>query len=682
MPEERGSIYKSTANEIGEALKAKLGGEGFAPKDWSENLNLLGIASEDTEAAINSLKESEGSGERCSILLSTANAIGSMLNKKYNSSRGFSPAEWASATRKMKALETDTKSGGIVNLKGAKEVPITSLAGTINPTLEGTDTLVVTRLGKNLLENTLTSQTLNGTTFTVNSDKTITISGTPSTQTRVYIHSGEFYKTKVVSYFSCGSMPSGTRIFCQKTSSGGTSSYPTISPTTTLDDIGATYNNMLLEINTTFDGTPFTIQPMIEVGSEATDYTTYVAPTTYTANLGRTIYGGSADIVKGEGVEGYGIVDLGTLTWTKRNTSSGHWRFTTQDVPVVINDDASHVPSMVCAEYTAISPTQSWNGIEGVSCNTGISQLMVCDESYETASDFTTAVSGVYLVYPLANYSDFTFDPIPINTSGDTENFYTSHGDTAITYYEAPTPYTRGSASGGIASFSGANTEFPLTKLKATIAPSVEGVSRVVVKNEGKNLLDFSAFSDYSNWKTDITENQSYPTSSANRGLLLDLPQGTYTVTFGIDSETYPTYLYLCKDDGSESTRLIYFTGANFSVSSGTFTVDGSSKYYLRMGSTGTEESFNGQVEKISFCQIEVGSSATQFEPYKQPTTYTAELGETVYGGSVDFVSGEVKDSNDNTFYIDPQEIYPREGVNNIWNDANGDTEVTYFEEE
>lgn len=41
--------------------------------------------------------------------------------------------------------------------------------------------------------------------------------------------------------------------------------------------------------------------------------------------------------------------------------------------------------------------------------------------------------------------------------------------------------------------------------------------------------------------------------------------------------------------------------------------------------------------------QVEVGSTATAYEPY-QGETYTETLGQTVYGGNVDFVSGELTD--------------------------------------
>jgi len=40
--------------------------------------------------------------------------------------------------------------------------------------------------------------------------------------------------------------------------------------------------------------------------------------------------------------------------------------------------------------------------------------------------------------------------------------------------------------------------------------------------------------------------------------------------------------------------------------------------------------------------QIELGSTATDYEPYQEGGTYTTALGQTVYGGTLDVVSGEL----------------------------------------
>lgn len=649
MPEERGSIYKTTANEIGEALKAKLGGDGFAPKDWSENLNLLGIASEDTEAAINSLKESEGSGERGSILLSTANTIGSMLNKKYNSQRGFSPAEWASATRKMKALETDTKSGGIVNLKGAKEVPITSLVGTISPTLEGVDSLAAIRLGKNF------ANFVNG--YGIAGNGTIESTATRcATIEPIPIIENVTYKVYV----------ENNRGFIIAVWHGDTLVRRTASLSTgnTLDTSGGDRFYLCIYGAAGVTCTVEDDKPRCLTSDDLdTSYTPYVEPTTYTANLGRTIYGGSADIVKGEGKIKCIKVKFSDLTWYS-NLLNGAQQFYTvlSDSAVPVNNNTV-LEGLVCDDYTVTYANDVYVDTtigDKISINTG-NALQIRDYSVSTLEAFKEKTKDYYLVYPLATSESFTFDPIPINTSGDTENFYTSNGDASITYYEEPTPYTRGSASGMIASIPEANTEFPFTKLKATIAPSVEGVSSVVVKNEGKNFIDDStAYQFGSNYIT-IGGNLQYNFSYF-------LKAGTYTISLsGIAA-----YAYIRKQ-GTTTNTIIKGKDA----ASATFTLD-SDGFYAFWLYNNTD---NISVDDIEYIQVEVGTSATEYTAYKQPTTYTAELGETVFGGSVDLVSGEVIDSNDVTFYIEPQEIYPNKGVNNIWNDANGITEVGYFGE-
>lgn len=98
----------------------------------------------------------------------------------------------------------------------------------------------------------------------------------------------------------------------------------------------------------------------------------------------------------------YGIVDLGTLSWTKRNTSTGHWRFTTQDIPIKWNSASDAVGNMVCPRYQSVSASNTWNGITGISSHTTMTQLLVCDETYSDAATFKSAMSGVYLIYELA----------------------------------------------------------------------------------------------------------------------------------------------------------------------------------------------------------------------------------------------------------------------------------------
>lgn len=157
--------------------------------------------------------------------------------------------------------------------------------------ITGHDSAQLFRVGKNLFNNSLESVTINGTTIVVNEDKSVTISGTPSARVRVYLNNTDHLSFDFRTYFSCGIMPTGTRVFCSR-KINGVADYPTISPRLPFQN-GIEYYNFMLEINTSYDGTPFTIYPQLEVGSAATDYEPYASDhTPITVNFGQTVYKG------------------------------------------------------------------------------------------------------------------------------------------------------------------------------------------------------------------------------------------------------------------------------------------------------------------------------------------------------------------------------------------------------
>ena len=131
----RGSILISTANDIGSSLVDVIGGEGYTPNEWSKEINLCGIAAADVPTALENIEESTPSGtDRGSISLDTANAVGAVLNKKFNTARGFKPSEWASAISKLTELEVKTASGSVASFDdGADDVPLKSCTCEIVP---------------------------------------------------------------------------------------------------------------------------------------------------------------------------------------------------------------------------------------------------------------------------------------------------------------------------------------------------------------------------------------------------------------------------------------------------------------------------------------------------------------------------------------------------------------------
>lgn len=150
----RGSILISTANDIGSSLVDVIGGEGYSPNEWAKEINICGIAAADIPTALDNIEESTPSGtDRGDISLDTGNAVGAVLNKKFNTARGFKPSEWASAISKLTELEVKTASGAIASFNdGADDVPIESATFEFSPNqdLNGQDAPYPPGGGKNL----------------------------------------------------------------------------------------------------------------------------------------------------------------------------------------------------------------------------------------------------------------------------------------------------------------------------------------------------------------------------------------------------------------------------------------------------------------------------------------------------------------------------------------------------
>ena len=755
---DRGSILISTANDIGEALVEKLGGEGYAPAVWDKEYNKLGIAEVDSAPALSVLEDSSETGTaRGSILLSTANAIGAMLNKKYNTDRGFKPKEWASAGRKMKALETDTKSGSIVNIQGAKETPLLSLVATISPTSSGVSSVTETQTGKTVfLPMDIEQGTISGSGY--NSDSTARI----RTAERKAVSPSTLYKIKVNSEVQIYEVHEYTDLT-------GSSTHLTVNASEYTFTTKSTTNYLRILFRYSNNAT---IRPSAITELQVTDGV--LCWNTYTADLGETIHGGKVDFIKGE------VTDAITETKTFTGATSEVWQYSSAYGWFYIDNQFSDAyrnnqekDFMACNLGTqqayanvTVLPNMTF------ACTSGTnSRFVFKNTDYDNVDDFKAWLSSNNMVvaYRKSDFVPFSITPIEINTSGDVENYYTSAGDTSIEYYAVPTPYTRGTSSGAIANVQSARTDLPFTKVKANIAPNLTGVESVEVTKAGKNLFNKENPNEVDGYIT--TTGFSTSNTSAKTIYIPIVGGATYTV-----SKAAGQRFSLATAEVIPSNNAV-FTGrqANNTATSISITAGANDKYlwawiYLDGTDTGTLN------DMISSIQIEVGSSATEYTPYEEPTVYTADLGEPINGGSVDLVSGEVKEypysdlgersilrdpnrtgvfycyipgrvsgsyvlgcnkytvmnipvstsydkyvsgvnsyggnyiffrdtslaglsdaelaealtgtliSYDNgnivTRNIAPQVISPSDGVNNLWNNAGGDTDVEYFEQE
>ena len=167
-------------------------------------------------------------------------------------------------------------------------VPIQSVTGLQN----------VEVCGKNLLDLDYTSQTINGVTFTINEDKSITLNGTSTSSFSLY--DTQPIKLKAGTYtHSSNQIQNGIYISLNNVSTtmlnghlGNTIKTFTISEDTTYQryliyiDSGKTFNNYNLKLQ-------------LEKGSTATSYEPYKG-NTYEVNLGKNLFDKTKDIIDGQ----------------------------------------------------------------------------------------------------------------------------------------------------------------------------------------------------------------------------------------------------------------------------------------------------------------------------------------------------------------------------------------------
>lgn len=293
----RGSILISTANDIGSSLVDVIGGEGYTPNEWSKKINLCGIAAADVPTALENIEESTPSGtDRGSISLDTANEVGAVLNKKFNTARGFKPSEWASAISFLEPLPERTASGGIANIQdGADKVPVKSWLVTLPANLSGYTAVNVVKAGKNLFDGYTKGSGVNSSTGAIFPNNNGAISGyiPIKPNTAFYVSGLTDTIHSFVAYYKAD------KTYISRTNGSNKTYISATTPSECYYIIVYQYANN--DIGTIDDVD--NLQTQLEIGNAATTFEPYTAPEVSEVDLGRTIYGGTADIVNGQGTD-------------------------------------------------------------------------------------------------------------------------------------------------------------------------------------------------------------------------------------------------------------------------------------------------------------------------------------------------------------------------------------------
>lgn len=101
----------------------------------------------------------------------------------------------------------------------------------------------------------------------------------------------------------------------------------------------------------------------------------------------------------GKVVRKYGVVDLGTLSWSKIQWGTG------EVFQATLNGVALKDTCLLCSKYSVVAQNSMYNNPQDktITNNYGFSwNIKIVDSAYTTAGEFAAAMSGVYLVYELA----------------------------------------------------------------------------------------------------------------------------------------------------------------------------------------------------------------------------------------------------------------------------------------
>lgn len=170
----------------------------------------------------------------------------------------------------------------------------------------------------------------------------------------------------------------------------------------------------------------------------------YVSPTedeadghTTTTSLGRTVYGGTLDVVSGVLTVTHEILDLGSLNWQYNSSyGSGGGAFYSTSKNFGYTDD-SEAPNMTCSMYPVKSRNDLYSSADpafGVTGSGTTRYATVRDTRYTDPTAFKTAMNGVQLAYPTNDPQTYQLTPTQINTLLGENNVWADAGAVSVTY--------------------------------------------------------------------------------------------------------------------------------------------------------------------------------------------------------------------------------------------------------
>ena len=175
-------------------------------------------------------------------------------------------------------------------------------------------------------------------------------------------------------------------------------------------------------------GTTYNNDISINYPSTDHDYHAYITPTTHTTDLGRTVYGGTVDVVSGTLTVTHALVDLGTLTFAKYGSDTVYYA----SVPNKADGNTNVLADKFFLDAVAIS-NMADGSMRGYASNANV---YFRRNDCATLADWNTWLSNnpTQLCYELSTPTTYTLTPQQINTLAGVNNVWAESGNVTVIF--------------------------------------------------------------------------------------------------------------------------------------------------------------------------------------------------------------------------------------------------------
>lgn len=348
-------------------------------------------------------------------------------------------------------------SGSIITITdGAENTPLKSAVVNIEPAqdLHGYDYPWPAGGGVNILPEPNLAGTVNGVTIAQDGNK-YTLTGTASAYSQK-VESGTI--TLAAGTYTLSAYDQGTGVYAQLRSTDGQTTYANtaggVSNTFTLAAETVVKTRLIINANTVTGGRVVKLQ--LEKGNTATAFAPYsnicpisgwsqvdvwVKPIydtsltpTATIPLGRTVYGGTPDVVRGKLAITHAGVKMGDKTWFYDST---YTRMYTSLYDSKIEGTRSQ--TLLCSAFATYDSGGTIGSVPNNSIYNGGTNrnVYIKTDLYTDPTAFKTAFANDIIVYPLETPIEVDLTPHTIKTLKGTNNIWADAGEMSIEYYPA-----------------------------------------------------------------------------------------------------------------------------------------------------------------------------------------------------------------------------------------------------